>query len=151
MGDTTVVTHLFVLGIISILVNSVLLITIAALSSAVGGTEVILAKYKFIHEFQPLFLSAVGLSFIFILFYVAYAIVAIIGIILGFLYKDRMRKIGVKMLIVINAILIPIFLLNCIFFIAAFISESGSRYSSVFVISASLSVAVSVCQCILFV
>ena len=64
------ITNLFVLGIISILVNLVLLIIIAALSSAVGLFDLTII--------QPIYL-ATSLSYVYILFNMAYAVVTIIG------------------------------------------------------------------------
>ena len=138
------ITHLFVLGIISLIVNAILLLIIASPSCLVG-------YLYFDISVHPIFLVALIFSVVLILFYVAYAVMTVIGIILGFLYKDRMRKIGVIILIIINLISIPFFLLNCIFFIAAFIIATARISESVIIIPASLSVILCVFQFCLFV
>ena len=144
MGETTVVTHLLVLGIISLIVNAILLLTIAGPSCVVG-------YLYFAISVLPIFFAAFIFSFILILFHAAYAVMTAIGIILGFLYKDRMRKIGVIILIIINLISIPFFVLNCIFFIAAFIFATARISDSFLIIPASLSVVLCVFQLGLFV
>ena len=138
------ITNLFVLGIISILVNLVLLIIIAALSSAVGLFDLTII--------QPIYL-ATSLSYVYILFNMAYAVVTIIGIILGFFYKDCIRKIGVIILIIANLILIPLFLLNCIFFIAWYASNAqvlDNKFIPLYT-RASIRIVLSVFQLGLFV
>ena len=132
MGDTTVITRLLVLGIISLIVNSILLLTIASPSCVVG-------YLYFAVSVLPIFFAAFIFSFILILFYVAYSVMTGIGIILGFLYKDRMRKIGVIMLIIINLISIPFFLTNCVFFIDAFIFRTARIYDSFLIIKSQCS------------
>ena len=144
MGDTTVITHLFVLGIISLIVNVILLLLIASPSCVVGYSYYAISV-------RPIFLVALIFSVVLILFYVAYAVMTAIGIILGFLYKDRMRKIGAIILIIINLISIPFFLLNCIFFIAAFIFATARISDPLIILPASLSVILCVFQLCLFV
>ena len=146
MGETTVATHLLVMGIISIIINSVLLVFIACINVTVGVFEFLAAMYP--TQNQSFAIGFTFFSFILFEFVVAYAIVTIIGSILGCLYKDRMRKIGAIMLIVINLILIPFFVVNCFFFIAAFIL---SRNNFPIIVSAGLSVALGVFQLGLFV
>ena len=154
MGETTVATHLFVLGMIAIIINSGLLIFIACINVTVGFFDILIALAPvrvYPTQYKSFAIGFTVFSFILFLFALAYAIVTIIGSILGFLYKDRMRKIGVIMLIVINVILIPFFVVNCFFFINAFILRNLSRYNTQIIISASLSAALCVFQCILFV
>ena len=149
MGETTVVTHLFVLGIISILVNSILLVFITGIIAIVGFFDFLVALYP--TQYQPFAIGFAVFSLILFLFAVVYSIVTIIGIILGFLYKDRMRKIGAIMLIVINLISIPFFVVNCVFSVLSFIVRIFNRYNYSIIVPASLSVALPVFQFCLFV
>ena len=150
MGETTVVTHLFVLGITAIIINSGLLVFIACINVTVGYFDFLAAMYP--TQYQSFAIGFAVFSFILFLFALAYAIVTIIGSILGFLYKDCMRKIGAIMLILINLILIPFFVVNCFFVIAAFKEDSiVLLYQHAIILSASLSAALCVFQCGLFV
>ena len=146
MGETTVATHLFVLGIIAIIIHSGLLIIIACINVTAGYYALFVAIYP--TQYRSFAIGFAVFSFILFVFALAYAIVTLIGSILGFLYKDRMRKIGAIMLIVINLILIPFFVVNCFFFIAAFIL---SRNNFPIIVSAGLSAALPVFQFCLFV
>ena len=119
MGETTVVTRLFVLGMIYIIFSSILLIITAGINATVGAFDMIVFSLRPQYVLFPV----IGGSFyiIFFLFHVAYSIVTIIGAILGSLSKKNIRKRGLIMLIVANLLIVPFFVVNCVLSIASFI------------------------------
>ena len=109
MGDTTAFTNLFVIGIIALISNSILLLIIAGVNLTAG------IIYLIIFPFTPLCLVAFIISIVLFLLALGYVVITVIGSVLGFIYKDRVRKIGAICLIIINPNFIPLFAANYLF------------------------------------
>ena len=146
MGETIVITRLFVMTLISLIVNSILSLSIGTLSLL----EVFLYVLSFnSYSRESFFLFAAIFYFVLFGFNIAYSVVIIIGSILGSSYRDRNRKIGVVLLIVINTILVPLFVANLGYIIKGF---TITRYYQGFSTTpAIVGIVVSVCLCCVFV
>ena len=149
MGETTVVTHLFVLGMISIIFSSILLIITTAIIITVGAFDIIVFSLRPQYVLFPVIVASFYI--IFFMFNVAYSIVTIIGAILGLLSKENIRKRGLIMLIVANLLLVPFFVVNCVLSITSFILGFLGRFNDLIIIPASLGVVLCVFQCGQFV
>ena len=147
MGETIVISHLLVMGIISLIGNSILLVIIAAFSFFAGIVH---------SSIQIYFLNLVAIPFYFTLFLfnIPYSVVSIIGSILGSSYRDSDRKIGVVLLIVINSILFPVILANCFITFLAYeqgLNEYHSYPITTVIFEACLSLVAIVSQAVLLI
>ena len=142
MGETLVISHLLVMGLISLIVNSIFLIIIAAFSFGAG----VLYSLAFSNGGSSFSKAAAPFYFALFLFNIPYSVVSIIGFILGSSNRDRNRNIAVISLIVINFILLPVYMANCGFIITAYIiSEKDTT------IAASFGIVATVSQIVLYV
>ena len=145
MSETTVYSHLLALGLISLVLNSFLLFPLASLNFAGSVLYSIYASL----QVQPAFSIPAAVIYIgFFLFSIAFSVVAIIGSVLGFMYNDKVRRIGLTMLIVTNVILLFFFVANFIILVAGFIVAGASPGNSILFIPASLAPVICVCQCV---
>ena len=149
MGETTVVTHLFVLGIIYIIISSILLIITTGINATIGAFDMMVSLFQYQYVLVPVIVASFYI--IFFLFHVAYSIVTIIGAILGLLSKENIRKRGLIMLIVANLLLVPFFVVNCVLSITTYNSGILGGPKSLITIPASLGVVLCVLQFGLFV
>ena len=109
-GDSTVISHLFVLGIVSKIVNFILLVTIATISCFFG----IIFAPGFIYRSS--FVASIPAAFYWLqfLFSIAFLVTHVIVFTLGYLHKVLLRKVAATFLIVTCLILSLFFLLNLI-------------------------------------
>ena len=131
MTETTVYSHLLGLGLASL--------------NLAGG--VLYGVYAGLRVEPGFSIPAAVIYIGFFLFSVAFAVVAIIGSALGFMYNDSVRRIGLTMLIVTNVILLFFFFANLIILVAGFIVAGSSLGNSALFIPAGLAPVVCVCQC----
>ena len=143
MTETTVVSHLFALGIISMILNSFLLFPLAGLNLA-GAI-----LYGIIIGLERVFIIiAIVIHIGFIFFSIGFAVVTLIGSALGFMYQDNVRKIGLKLLIATNTVLFVFLMANMAVLIAGIIV--ASRVSVLLYIPAAAALFICLCQCGLF-
>ena len=83
----------------------------------------------------------------FFLFRVLFSVVTIIGSVLGFIYKDSVRRVGLTLLIITNVFLLVFFISSFIILTVGFVVAGASASISVLFIPASLAPIVCVCQC----
>ena len=148
MRERTVVIRLFVSGVIYLMVNSILLLVIGALNcipAYLYNTFLNTNVEKFF------ILSSFVFYYLLFLFTLLYAVMTVIGTILGFFSQIRIRKIGVTILIITNLIILPFIVVNCVLIYFAFKLDNKYSNSTLLPLPAYFSIAVSVCQCILFV
>ena len=143
MTETILISHLFALGVISLMLNSFLLFPLAGLNITVAA---IYASY--ISTDQSISIIAIITYTGFLLFSIVFAIVTLIGSVLGFMYQDHVRKIGLKMLIATNTILFIFLLANIVVMIAGF-TIAGLTNASLF-LPAAIAPVICICQCGLF-
>ena len=150
MADVAIITHLLVIGVISIALNSIFVFITGALLLLVGIQYAELSKYPFYTFFtvsQAVPITFSTLYFTTLLFQMVYGVVAIIGVTFGMLLGVGKRKVGLVLLIVMNSILFIFLLMNIGGFISQFTLHKDYGYPTGLI--ASWCVAISVCQCVL--
>ena len=99
--------------------------------------------YLILFPFTPLWLVAFNISIVLFLLALGYVAITAVGSVLGFLYKDRIRKIGAIFLIIINPNFIPIFAANYLFPFTAFRVFGSIKDYILFVIHGIIRIFVS--------
>ncbi|KAI6650265.1 hypothetical protein LOD99_5944 [Oopsacas minuta] len=145
MAETQVISHLLAFGIISIMLNSFLLMPLAGLNLT---GAILYFVYSGLGQEVPFTLSAGAVYIAFFLFSVVFAVVTLIGSALGFMYQDHVRKIGLKMLIITNSVLFLFFGANFVVMIAGFIV--GGVSNALLYIPVAVAPGICLCQCGLF-
>ena len=144
MVETTVYSHLLALGLISLVLNSFLLFPLASLNLA---GAILYSVYASLNVQQSFTIPASVIYIGFFLFSVLFSVVTIIGSVLGFMYNDSVRRVGLTLLIITNVILLVFFISNFIILIVGFVVAGASASNAVLFIPASLAPIVCVCQC----
>ena len=144
MRETTVVIRLLVSGVIYLITNSMLLFVIGALNCIPAYFYTVFRNINV----EKFFILSFVFYYLLFLFTLLYAVMIVIGTILGFFSQVRIRKIGVTILIITNLIILPFIVINCVLIYFAFKLDDNSQ---ILTFPAYFSIAVSVCQCILFV
>ena len=145
MAETTVITHLFAFGMISIILNSFLLFPLAGLNLT---GAIIYGVYISITQEREFSITAIVIYIGFLFFSIVFAVVTLIGSALGFMYQDNVRKIGLKLLIATNTILFIFLIANMAVMIAGFIV--ASTVNTALFIPAAMAPFICLCQCGLF-
>ena len=146
VGDGTVISHLFVLGIVSKIVNLILLVTIATISCILAVYYTILSS-----AYISLFETSAAFHWIQFLSSIAFLVTNTIAFTLGYLYKYSFRLIGVILLAKTNLILPVLFVINVIMAGFAYVYLNYLRYISLSNIETILAAVICVCQIVLFV
>ena len=147
MRETVVISHLLVMGFISLLIDSVVVLVIAALSSWTGILNAIAIIFSSTNPYVSIL--AIFYSILF-LFNTVYMVLNVVGSSLSSLYDEHcLRKVGVTFLIVINSILAIFFVANLIVVILAFVFPN--REVPLLDVTGGLGVVIGVCQYCLFV
>ena len=143
MGEARVISRLLTMGIISLIINSVVVFPIVALSC--------INVVSIVNRFNtPYTIASVIFYYILFLFNIVYMVLNVVSSSLSSLYKSSLRKVGVVFLIVINSILAIFFVINLIFSLIEFATPS-SYISTLYGNAGSFGIAIGVCLCYLFV
>ena len=146
MTETTVISHLFALGIISMILNSFLLFPLAGLNLT---GAIIYGIYIGSTQERVFVIIAIIIYIGFLFFSIGFAVVTLIGSALGFMYQDNVRKIGLKLLIATNTVLFVFLIANMAVLIAGFIVAGTVGNVSLY-IPAAVAPFICLCQCGLF-
>ena len=143
MAEARVISRLLIMGIISLIINSVVVLPIATLNCINLFSIVYILNTPYTRA------SAIFYSILF-LFNIVYMVLNVVGSSLSSLYKSSLRKVGVVFLIVINSILAIFFATNLIFTIIAFVTPD-TYISTPYGNPGSYGIPIGVCQCCLLV
>ena len=140
MAEARVISRLLIMGIISLIINSVVVLPIAALTFWAGFLNFIVTPIPYV-------IISIFFYFILFLFNIVYMVLNVVGSSLSFLYKSSLRRVGVVFLIVINSILAIFLVINLMITIIAFKYYISTPYGN----TGSYSIAIWVSQCCLLV
>ena len=119
MGDLSVIKHLFILGIVSTVLNSYFLVCIVSATLAACIYDGIAWG---IHPPYKLFFTITTLEhLISVIIHVPVIVVTIIGSCLGFMQQRNIRKYGLYLISVCNTVYFILFVLNVIELVVGFV------------------------------
>ena len=110
MKELTFIRHLFVLGMISVVMNSVYVSSLVA----AGVSAVFLYSVQFISTEQIFALFVAIQQLLCVIIGVVFAIVGMVGSCYGFHQRVEKRRTAFKLLVVSNIVLLLLFLVNLV-------------------------------------